>query len=82
MENVDSMKAAKSLRNISRYTKMLRGGRINCIMKKRNNPTSSEIRRGGFFHPDIFGGIGMYHTKAHIKKKVKKFKPSPSTYFL
>lgn len=68
------MKTTKSLRNISRYKKMLRGGRINCITKKRNNPTRSEIMREGFFHPDFLGGIGMYHTKAHIKKKIKKFK--------
>lgn len=53
---------------------MLRGGRINWIMKKRNKPTRSEIIREGFFHPDFFGGIGMYHTKAHIKKNIKKFK--------
>jgi|YelNatPaOPRAMG01_1025707.scaffolds.fasta_scaffold17701_6 hypothetical protein len=54
---------------------MLRGGCINWSMKKRNKPTRSEIMRAGFFHPDFFGGIGMYHTKAQMRKKIKKFKP-------
>ncbi len=38
--------------------------------------------RPGFLRLVFFGGIGMYQIKAHIKRKMNKFKPFFSnTYF-
>jgi hypothetical protein len=38
--------------------------------------------RAGFFHPDFFGGIGIYHKTAQRRKNTKKFNQfHPFQYF-
>jgi hypothetical protein len=42
-------------------------------MKKKNKPMRSETMRGGDFQTNLFGGIGIYHRKAQIRRNTNKF---------
>lgn len=47
-------------------------------MRKNSRPMKSEIMREGDFQLNFFGGMGIYHTKAHIRRNRNRFKMSPN----